>query len=254
MLSDYTGRTHESYAIKVWRQKLYIITAPQDVAATFINNTSLNFDGHLNELLVNFGFKGEALRLSWHTPQPGESCYLLDNPVNPEQRSLIHLTEEVYKKQLLPGDKMNIMCKVFVAALENTLRWDCLDFCTLSHNDSRKSRLVSLRGICRYTMVDAATRSIFGGHLHQIEPDIVQHMLEFNEFAWMIFFRYPDTFGSPASAPRKQIMKTLKRFISLPEEKRPEQTWYIKTILAAQKIVGLDLESRTSMLLLMYWA
>lgn len=249
---DYTGRTHEIYAIKVWRQKLYIITGPDDVAAAFRNNTSLNFDGHLNELLVNFNFKGEALKLAWHVPQPGDSCYLPENPVNPQQLSLNRLTEEVYRKQLLPGEKMDVMCKVFITALENSLRWDSLDSTTLFQKENRK--LVSLRKICQNTMVDAATRSMFGSHLHQIEPDIVQHMLKFNQFVWMIFFRYPEALGSPASAPRKKIIDALKIFISLPEEERSEQAWAIKTVLAAQEIVGIDLQSRASVILLIYWA
>ena len=98
---------------------MYIVTDPQDVAAAYKNNSALNFDGHLNELLINYGIGGEALRLSWHVPQPGDSCYIPNNPINPEQKSLNRLTEEIYKKQLLPGQKMDFMCQVFVSALEN---------------------------------------------------------------------------------------------------------------------------------------
>ena len=212
----------------------------------------MNFDGHLNELLINFGFKGEALRLAWHEPEPGESCYLPDDLITPRQKSLNRLTEEVYKQQLLPGEKMDIMCRVFINAPDYTLQWNRLEFCTLVHNGDRKQ--VSLRALCRYTMVDAAIRSMFGSHLHAIEPDIVRHMLEFNEFVWMIFFRYPDFLGSPAAAPRWKITKVLETFISLPEEQRSEQAWSIETILAAQEIVGIDLRTRASIILMIYWA
>lgn len=255
ILSNYTNRTHEIYTIQVFRKKLYIITAPLDVAAAFKNNTSLHFDGHLNELLRNFGFGGEALRLAWHVPQPGEWCYIPNSSINPEQMSLNRLTEDVYKKQLLPGEKMDVMCKVFLAALHQTLRWQDLDFCTINkpgNNGPRK--LVSLRALCRHTMVDAATRSMFGGHLHEIEPKIVEHMLTFNDFAWMVFFQYPDLFGSPVSEARRKITDALKTFIMLPEEQRSEQAWSIKTIIAAQGVVGIDLQARASVILMIYWA
>ena len=231
---------------------MYIVTGPEDVAAAFRNNTSLNFDGHLNELLVNFGFKGEALRLAWHVAQPGESCYLPDDLITPRQKSLNRLTEEVYRQQLLPGPKMDDMCKVFVTSMKNTLRWDRLDFCTLAKTE--KSRRVSLRALCQQTMIEAATRSVFGSHLHQIEPDVVQHMLQFNQFVWMIFFRYPNTFGSPVLGPQQKLIEALETFIKLPEDLRSEQSWSIKTILTAQEIVGIDLRSRASVLLLIYWA
>ncbi|KAL8935732.1 MAG: hypothetical protein Q9216_005285 [Gyalolechia sp. 2 TL-2023] len=250
--ANYTGRTHEIYAVQVVGQKLYIITAPDDVAAAFRNTTSLNFDGHLNELLINFGFEGEALRLAWYEAQQGDSRYLPETLVSPRQRSLNRLTEEVYKQQLLPGEKMDAMCKVFVDSLKKTLQWDRLAFCTL--DKLPKGKQVSLRALCRHTMVDAATRSMFGSHLHAIEPNIIEHMLGFNDFAWMVFFQYPDVFGSPVSAPRKKLTEVLRTFISLPEEQRSEQAWSIKTVLRAQEIVGIDLQSKASVLLMIYWA
>ena len=201
---------------------------------------------------MNFGFKGEALRLAWHVAQPGEPCYLPDDLITPRQKSLNRLTEEVYRQQLLPGPKMDVMCKTFIDSISNTLRWENLDFCMLAKTD--KGRRVSLRALCQQTMVEAATRSMFGSHLHQIEPDVVQHMLQFNQHVWMIFFRYPDTFGSPAAEPRRRLVEVLETFVRLPEESRSEQSWSIKTILTAQEIVGIDIRSRASVLLLIYWA
>ena len=192
------------------------------------------------------------MRLAWHVARPDESCYLPETLISPRQKSLNRLTEEVYKQQLLPGEKMDVMCKVFISSLEKSLQWDSLEFCTLIEEDRQKR--VSLRDLCRFTMVDAATRSMFGDHLHQIEPQIVQHMLEFNDYVWMIFFRYPEYLGSLAAAPRWKITTALEAFISLPEEKRSEQAWSIKTILRAQEIVGIDLRSKASVMLLIYWA
>ena len=78
---------------------------------------------------------------------------------------------------------------------------------------NRKS--ASLKVLCRHITVDTAT---FGSHLHAIEPDIVRHMLEFNELIWMILFRYPDFLGPPAAAPRWKTAEVLENFISLPED------------------------------------
>ena len=64
----------------------------------------------------------------------------------------------------------------------------------------------------------------------------------------MVFFRYPDTFGSPVDAPRSAIMRALRQLITLPEEQRAEQFWTVKKILAAQDIVGIDLQSKSSVM------
>lgn len=203
-------------------------------------------------MLENFGFKGEALRLAWHVAQPEDPRYFPDGLITPRQKSLNRLTEEVYKQQLLPGEKMDVMCKVFIDALLDSLQWNSLGFCTLTEH--RGTKRLSLRGLCRGVMVDAAVRSMFGKHLHEIEPDIVRHMMEFNDHVWMIFFRYPQSFCSAVSGPREKMMKALEAFISLPEEERPEQAWSIKKILTAQNIVGIDLQSKASIILMILWA
>ncbi|KAF2971334.1 hypothetical protein GQX73_g2192 [Xylaria multiplex] len=233
-------------------KKLNIITAPADVAAAFRDTVALRFDGHLNELLENFGFGPEAIRRGWHRPMPGDWCYIPNNPVNPKQLNFIHLTEDIYKQQLLPGSKMDVICRTFLDALHESVRWDKLSHCGPVVSGSHKR--ISLYSLCRFSMVDAATRSMFGRHLHDIEPDIVEYMLRFNDSAWMVFFQYPDFCGLPVTEPRRKIMEALKQFIKLPDSERSEQAWSIKNIIAAQEIVGIDLHARASVILMIFWA
>jgi cholesterol 7alpha-monooxygenase len=40
----------------------------------------------------------------------------------------------------------------------------------------------------------------------------------------------------------------------MPEEERHEQAWSIKIITAWQKVMGIDLRARASVLLMIYWA
>ncbi|KAH9905725.1 cytochrome P450 [Xylariomycetidae sp. FL2044] len=251
---NYTRRTHEPFAIQLLGKKLYVITGPTDVAAVYRDTAALGFDGHLNQLLENFGFGADAIKRSWHKPEPGSWCYIPNNPVNPNQLNFIHLTEDIYKKQLLPGQKMDEMCRLFMKALQNTLDWDRLDFCTTSRQGP-SHRQISLYSMCRFAIVDATTRSMFGSHLHELEPDIVDCMLRFNDYAWMVFFQYPDLLGGlPVTEPRRKIIEVMKKFIQLPKEKRHEQSWSIENIIEAQEIVGIDLEARASVILLIFWA
>ncbi|CAI6336753.1 unnamed protein product [Periconia digitata] len=250
---DYVGRSNEIFGIQTLKRQLYIITNPPEVSIAFNDNTALHFDGHLNELLENFGFSKEGLRLSWHIPKPGDWCYLPGNEINPELASLNRFTEDMYRKQLLPGEKMDVMSRVFMRSVFDTLQWDKLDFCTVESTE--KGKLLSLRELCRYTLVEGATQTMFGSHLHKIEPRIVEYMLRYNDNAWMVFFQYPDFFGnSPITEPRRVITETLEKFIEMPDEERHEQAWSIKNILAWQKVMNIDLRARASVLLMVYWA
>lgn len=229
-----------------------MLTAPQDVAIAYKNNTTLSWDGYLDELLQAFGLKGHSLKLAWHKPRPGDACYLEANPFNPQQKSLIHLTEDVYKQQLLPGEKLDQMSQSFLRSIDGSVCWEKLDpYCMGS---TEKHKYVSLKDFTRTALVDAITASMFGDHLHRIEPNMTRYMLDFNDDAWMVVFRYPQTLARRLSQCRQKIMAALKVYIHTPKEQRTGEAWSIQTVVQAQEITGMDDENRTAMLLMIYWA
>ncbi|PQE02868.1 cytochrome P450 protein [Rutstroemia sp. NJR-2017a BBW] len=249
---DFTRRTHEPFALQVGFNKFYIVTGPRDVAEVYRKVSTLNWDGHLTQVLTNFGFKGSALDLAWHKPIPGEKCYVHKNPVNPKQLPLIKVIEEIYIAQLLPGIHMTEMSSQFIKSLKDSIHPSNLDFCTLQMNG--RNRRVSLRNLARYTLVEAATFSMFGHTLHRLNPDIVQNMLDFNDQAWMVFFGLPEMFSSKVAKARRTMTETMKQFANLPEIERVGQAWGIQQVLKAQETVGIDIDSRACMLLLIFWA
>lgn len=233
----------------------------------FSNTAGLTFDGNLKQLLSNFGVTRQAFEKAWHNPQPGDWCYIPNNEFNPAQLNLIHFVEESYRKQLLPGEHMDILSEAFINPLLATLHRDSLDFhLGPTHEGAAikgkfynepvegSFRLTSLYSLCRVFIVEAATQSLFGQHLHEIEPNIVDLMTEFNENAWMVVFGYPKILSGAVLGVKQKIMAALAKFIKLPKEKRTQEAWVVKNILAAMDLVDIDIESRAAMLLMSFWA
>jgi cholesterol 7alpha-monooxygenase len=104
-------------------------------------------------------------------------------------------------------------------------------------------------------IVDAVTRSFFGNHLHNIDPDIVEHMISFNRYAWMVVFGFgTGLFETPVAKPQKALMAALMKFIQSPADQKGEEAWVLKQLLPVMDLVGIDVESRAAMLLMSYWA
>ncbi|KAI0439832.1 cytochrome P450 [Xylaria telfairii] len=264
---DFTNRAYEPFSVQLLGTKFYIVTSPDDVTAVFRNTDSLTFDGHLKVLLQNFGVKPKAFDKAWHKPQPGDWCYIPNNPINPGQLDLIHFVEETYKKQLLSGDHVDTLSQAFIQSLLTNLDWDHIDFgCNVflwgaTQNFEPRGEIsqfpshhASLYSICQFFIVEATARSLFGDLLHDIEPDIVNLMLQFNEHVWMIVFNYPSFFASPVAESRQKIMAALKKLVQTPEEDKSQLCWAIRNITAAMDIVDIDVESRASMMLMSFWA
>lgn len=102
-------------------QKLYVLTSADDVAAAYRNVATLSWDAHLNDLLVAFGLDSSALIKVWTKPTMKPTGFSTE-PINPLQKSLILLTEDLYKQQLLPGAKLEVLGARFISLINEDLR------------------------------------------------------------------------------------------------------------------------------------
>lgn len=210
------------------------------------------WEGHLNQIFLNFGFNPESLKLAWIKPVKGDPFYVENNPVNPKQLSLIHLIENIYAKQLLPGIQMDRMSEAFIKSLQTALCWPKMEFFTLETNSGFKT--VSLKTLCQYTLLEAGIYSFFGRMIGQLDPKVIPKMLTFNENAWMLFYGLPSMFSSAVSTPKRALIETFGKFASLPESQRSDQSWSVQQVLIAQEIVGIDHKSKACMLIMILWA
>lgn len=226
----------------------------------FDDTVGFNFDNHLTSLLTSFGISSAALERAWHVPKPGDWCYIPNNPVNLKQKSLIHCVEDIYRIQLLPGDLMDQWSRTFLDTVQMSLRnIRSLEFCTVQKSSSvwyndHRTQQVSLYSLVSFFSVQATAHAMFGSHLHDIDPLVVQYMLSFNEHVWMIVFRCPNIFGLPVDKYRSKLMDITRAFVQLPKEKRNQASWAINNVLYGMEIVGMDMESRASMILMIFWA
>ncbi|KAL9012136.1 MAG: hypothetical protein Q9180_009125, partial [Flavoplaca navasiana] len=90
---DYISRTYEPFTLWVGPEMLYIITAPKDVAEVFKKADVLDWNGHLNQIFLNFGMNPESLRQAWIKLNNADARYLA---VNPQQLPLTRLVEKIY--------------------------------------------------------------------------------------------------------------------------------------------------------------
>lgn len=248
---NYTQRTYEPFAIQLPGKQLYIVTAPKDVVATFSNSTGMDTDVSLRELLISFGVNKKGLELAWHKPKPGDRSYIPNNPINPEQRCFIKFVEHIYRTHLLSGPTMHKMREVFHNSVAENLRMDSLGWCMAGDEQN-----FSLYSLVRHVVVEGATRSLFGTHLHDIDPRVVDHMLHFNDYVWQVVMRYPDFFfyRSAVSVPYEKLLALMRKFVEIPAQQYGQINLLIRQTLVGMENTALDTDSRARMLLMMFWA
>ncbi|GAW26883.1 putative cytochrome [Rosellinia necatrix] len=86
--------------------------------------------------------------------------------------------------------------------MQETLQNKNPDFCTAEFNDClynvhapNPEREIALYLFVSGTMVNAIIRALIGPYLHEVDSDIIDQVIKFNESAWMQFYGLPDFFG-----------------------------------------------------------
>ena len=250
MQRKYFQHGAETFAITVGGRKLYVVMTPDDVSAVYRNNTTLSWDAMLDELLVAFGIKAEHIPKVWAKPEDlVDKAVLQKNPDLAPGQSACHFTLHLYKKQLLPGDRFNVINETLLGKIDRSMRY--------KHVETRygpSSKSISLADFCGEVLVDAITRTLFGERIYDFEPNLVRHLLNFNEDAWMLVFQVPQSTESRLNVARSHILKGLKAYIQAPQDPDDGRTWLIDTALSRYKHLDVEDEDRAGLLLMIYWA
>lgn len=234
-------------------QKIYILTSPDDVGTIYKNNTSLSWDAMLNDLLIGFGIQAAIIPRLWlpiETTNPGKSA---DNAAKVTPRlSVLHSTLDLYKRQLLPGANFEQFGKKLLQSLNSALCWESLaDRYELT--PSGRLEGVSLKGLCDVILVDAITRTLFGDGIYEIEPNLTKCLLDFNDGAWMLVFKYPLAGVPKLQKSRDNILKALANYLKAPSKVRLGQSWLIKSVMEDLNAVDVDDKNGAALLLMIYW-
>lgn len=244
---EYFHNDGEAFALTVGGQKLYVLLSPEDVGAIYRNNTTLSWDAMLDELLVAFGVSATVIPKMWAKPENSNES--LRNPDRAPGLSAIHSTLEMYKKQLLPGPRLDTLSDTLLGHISNLM-----PLYDGSFGQGSSTRVLSLKDFCASVLVDALTRTLFGEHIRNLEPNIVQCLLDFNDDAWMLVFKYPQSANSKLNVARNRILKGFVRYLDSPEHVRLGKSWLIDEVMKMLSNVDINNKDRAAMLLMIYWA
>ncbi|KAI9701109.1 MAG: hypothetical protein M1836_001778 [Candelina mexicana] len=240
----YCKNSNEPFTLTVGGETLYVITSPENVAATYKNNTTLSWDAMLDDLLVAFGVKPSVITTLWEKRHPSAAG---DNRLELDSRtlSLVHSTLHLYKRQLLPGENLNSFSSVLLGFISESLCWE-----RVKRQYGSATVHISLKELCGNVMVDSLTRALFGIEVLNIEPSLVQCLLDFNDDAWMLIFHYRQSSASKLHQARSKILRALTAYVQSPEQALTGRAWLIEKVMKEQEAAEIGYEDRAALLLM----
>ncbi len=223
------------------------MTSAADVNAAYRNNTTLSWDAMLNDLLIAFGIDSGVIPKLWQKPDVGVADES-ESVARTRRLSPIHATLDHYKSQMLPGERLDKFSDSLLGHISDLLCWDAV-----YKRFGAKPSKISLNKFCGEVLVEALSRAMFGNRIFEVEPDLVQSMLDFNDDAWMLIFQYPQSSESKLHRARRKLLDFFLRYMQGPEELRSEQAWMIDRAIQDLKAIDMCDEDRAPLLLMIYW-
>ena len=228
-------------------ERYYILTSSGDAATTFRRTQALAWEPYLKRLMVQFGVRPCSLPKIWDPADPDSPRR--SNPLNPKNRSLIHHGEDMYRRQLAPGPKLDEFSYRISDLLNTSLQWRQLSKLYTSEQK------IPLLDLCAYVSIDAMTRSLFGDSLHEIEPRLTDMLYDFSEEAWKwLMFPYPKVVARRLHAARDGIYDALVKYMRTCSNRRSEAAWFWQEILREQEASDLDEYDQAGIIFMLTWA
>ena len=251
--SNHFKKSYQPFSVRLLGERLYIVSAPQDVAMVYKNSSTFSWDAYLDRLLDAFGLTADARKLSWTRPEHGQFDDTKMRVINPQSKTLVHLIEDFYKIQLLPGKQLDIFMGTVLTRLDQSLMWTSMQgpYVLRSTMETRK---LSMKHLCAHLVTDTTTRAMFGDLIFEFEPDLINYMAVFNAWSWACVFGVPSIFTPALSKAKIVLSKAINKYVRTPKHLRHSEAWSITSIIDAAECFGMDEESTTAMLFMIWWA
>jgi cholesterol 7alpha-monooxygenase len=207
----------------------------------------------MDRLLHCFGLSSESRQLAWNKPLPGGPNDAIMKVMNPQYKSLVHHIEDIYKLQLLPGERLDVILDTVLSQLDAALTWPRLSgpYVLSSTTDCRR---VSIKTLCSFLVTNATTRSLFTDLIFEYEPKLIDHMAVFNDYSWACVFNVPRAFTPKLNKAKDTLSQAVRQFVRSTREKRSGASWSINAIIDAMQCFGMDEDSQVAMLFMIWWA
>ena len=251
MSRGYFASTNEPFALTAFGHTFYVVTHAKHSAEVYKNTDSLSFEEFVQTLMRINGNDEETIK-AVYSPLPS------DKPgfPNPEGLSLGVLAQRMHVHQLHPGENMVVLQGKVRDWINRELNFEVLaKECTYSPFQSSTTIHLPLYEWTSDYLVRIGQYVYFGDVLSQVNPNYPITDLEFDELIWKMLYQYPSFLCRDMTAPRDQMMASLKAYFQIPQSQRREQAaWIINAMEDEMRALGVDDENLAIMVFHLYFA
>ena len=231
-------------------QTIYVITSPEDVQSLYKNTTTISWLHFVQDLYRWIGFSQSNIDKLWQVPL-GESK-------SPDLAPRLTPNEMIVKyqhRQLLPGEKMNEISKLFVEQITDRLRWENVcrgpDYIQERRGDSVTLSLIHWTSD---VFIRTTTEAYWGKSIWSVAPSLIEHFLNWEATTWKYVFQLPHFLSREMYRARDQLIGAFTRYYGQPDHLRSDTAYFVPTAEAELRDIAFDDGEIAKVHMLQHWA
>ncbi|KAH7383064.1 cytochrome P450 [Cadophora sp. MPI-SDFR-AT-0126] len=248
------------FSIAILGTKYIVLRKPENVKAVWNDTKSFSFDDYLRAVFAGFNippssytaaFKEDPARF-WHGDEKLAPYFVKENPA---KKRYTDLQDGWMKEALQPGKKMDAVSRIFLRNIEQLIPVYLLDHRVKSgrSEDSGQGQTVDLYKWGRYVLADAGSRAFLGSEILGIDPDFVQHYIDWEDLSWKIPWNYPGFLSHDMYKARETLVQVFMRYYTLEPSQRPNLNWLFDRIRNEHQQLGMSLRDAGTVALIVLW-
>jgi hypothetical protein len=165
------------------------------------------------------------------------------------------MIESYEHRQLLPGEKMNEISKLFVSQVSHMLRWENLPG-GQAYVRKRSSNTVTL-SLMDWTsdvFIRTTTETNWGKSIWTVAPDLLNDFLQWEATTWKYVFQLPQFFSQEMSTARNQLIDAFTTYFGQHGDLRKDTSYFVPTAEAELRDIGFDDVNIARVHMLQHWA
>ena len=226
--------------------QLYILTSPTDISEAYKNSSSLSFDIFVKLLLRTCGSSKSVI----------EKLFQPSKITGQDKKPLGQALRDLNVRQSTTGPNFEDLSRKFLNYLDQSLKLQAMAsnsrYC-LNNRESGGTICVSLTRWCAEMVINGSQHGYFGDRLTQIDPNLAQTFINFDQRSWQLLYRYPRWLSKEMYSAKDQLIKALTSFFESPADTKADAAWVTKLLEKEMRDLGFDSKEMATLMMLQYW-
>jgi hypothetical protein len=249
----YFQNSRKPFGITVAGTNIYVLTSAADAAAMSKNTQELVFDDYVKGMMSSMGSSETGIAKMWQPRRPSKIGY-----PNPFGKPLGRLSEEIFRKQLHPGNHLTELQHKFLSSIHQSLTAGNISRTRPGEKVVLSSSLdgqhiVSLLQLTQATLLEGATNAFFGEALLARNPGLLDNFSEFDERSWQLSYKIPRFWSKKMQMAKQKSLDALTAYFRSPTRERPGACWLVQTMEREMRESGIGEHDMAANLMMAYW-